>query len=132
MKLLGIDYGLKKVGLAIGDDQSYLAQPYLVLKVSGSNQHSLVRRINDFCGKLEIDQIIVGMPGGKLAVKIKRFGKDLQQLTNLPVLYQDETLTSKEAVDKMIGAGVKRKLRREKEDAVSAALILEKYLENYV
>jgi len=132
MRLLGIDFGLKRVGLAIGDDQSYLAQPYQVLKVNGGNDHSLLTRVKDFCCRLEIDQIVLGMPEGKLVSKIKRFGKKLETETGLPVAYQDETLTSKEAVDKMIRVGMKRKFRKEKEDAVSAALILEKYLENYV
>ncbi len=54
-------------------------------------------------------------------------------MTNLPVFYEDESLTSKEALVKMIESGMKKKARQEKEDQIAAALILQNYLDkNYV
>lgn len=142
MRLLGIDYGLKKIGLALAD--SDLAQPLGVVKVGGGRWDVGSGKINKFvsgeinkfvsgeirkiCQKYRIEKIVIGLPEGKMARRVKKFGQGLSQLTGLLVDFQDETLTSQEAVAKMIEAGKKRKARQEKEDAVAAALILQNYL----
>lgn len=94
-----------------------------------ANTKSLPWRIKNLCQKEGVGKIIVGVSEGKMAQRQKEFGKDLAQTCNLPVEFYDETLTSREAVRKMIEVGKKRKSRR-LEDAFSAALILQSYLEN--
>lgn len=123
MKILGIDYGLKKIGIALSEVG--LAEPLSVI----SNQPLVVRKISEICRKYGIEKIVIGLPEGEIAKKVKEFGRKIAELTKLPVIYQDESLTSKEAVAKMIEAGRGRKARREKEDAVSAAVILQSYLD---
>ncbi len=128
MNILGIDFGLKKIGLALADSQSKLAIPWGTMEVK-SNLDEVVRKIKDLCHREKVGKIIVGLPESGLVEKIKRFGDNLAQATNLPVFYEDESLTSKEALAKMIESGIKKKARRKKEDQIAAALILQNYLE---
>jgi len=123
MKLLGIDYGLRKIGLARAEVG--LVEPLVVLE----NSSDLVKRIAAICQKEEIERIVIGMTDGKLAERIEGFAKKLSLFTRLPVDFQDETLTTKEAIGKMIQAGRGQKARRKFEDAVAAACILQNYLE---
>jgi len=74
--------------------------------------------------------IVLGLPKGKLALKVKNFRQKLEKSTNLPICYQDETLTSKEAVVKMIEAGKPLLKRRKSKHMVSACLILQSYLDH--
>lgn len=123
MKLLGIDYGLRKVGLARAE--AGLVEPLAVLE----NSLNLVERIAKVCQQEGIERIVVGLTNGKLAERIEGFAKKLGLLTRLPIDFQDETLTTQEAIAKMIQAGKKQKDRREFEDAVAAACLLQNYLE---
>jgi len=125
MRILGIDYGLKKIGLALTDGQ--LAEPLGVIRIRRENQ-DITRAIDLICQKEEVEEIVIGLPESGLVGKIKKFGSDLEKLTGLPVFYQDENLTTQDAIAKMIEAGKSRKARKEKEDAVSAALILQDWL----
>jgi putative Holliday junction resolvase len=123
MKLLGIDFGLKKVGLALAEDK--LPQPFRVIK----NDRSLPQKINRICQDSQAEKIIIGLSEGKIASRIRGFAKKVGKITGLPVEFQDESLTSKEAVAKMVESGKKKKDRREKEDAFAAAIILQDYLD---
>jgi len=123
MVILGIDFGLKHVGLAIADDG--LAWPLAVV----ANSPKLVDKILTVCQKNKVEKIVVGMPDGKLVGEVKEFARQLRETAKLPIEFQDETLTSRRAVGKMIAIGEKRKARREKQDAFAAAIILEEYLE---
>ena len=130
-KVLGIDYGLKKVGLAI--TEGFLAEPLGILKVKEKPNH-LLSQINFLCQKEAVEKIVIGLPESGLVKKIKKFGADLGKITSLPVIYQPETLTTKDALAKMKEAGLGRKDKKKKEDAIAAALILQSWLDqkNYV
>lgn len=132
MKILGIDYGLKRIGLALAEEG--LAEPLMVISYSSKGQlldkqSSVVSKIANVCQKQAIEKIVIGMPEGKIMAKVFQFGQKITQATKLPVEYQNETLTSQEAVVKMIQAGKKRKYRQTKSDAIAAALILQNYLD---
>ncbi len=132
MKLLGIDFGLKKIGLAIADSESRLVEPLGMIRVKNNLQEAL-RQIDFICKKENVERIILGLSEGCFTEIIKKFGVNLKKITHLPVFYEDENLTSKEAIAKMIQAGIKKMKRREKEDQVAAALVLQNYLnKNYV
>lgn len=122
MKILGIDYGRKKIGLAISE--GILATPLTVVK-----EKQPLAAIKKICLDQQITEIVIGLPESGIVEEIKLFAKELSAITGLTVAFQDETLTSRSALAKMIAAGKKRKFRRQKEDAVAAALILESYLE---
>jgi putative Holliday junction resolvase len=126
VRILGIDYGLAKVGLALADDG--LAQVFGVVK----NNDSLIKKISEVCQANEIEKIVIGLPEGKVAQKAKKFGQELISALNLPLDFQDETLTSQEATAKMIEAGKKKKYRQTKSDAFAAAIILQTYLDAHV
>jgi putative Holliday junction resolvase len=132
MNILGIDFGLKKIGLALADMESKLATPWGTIEVKSEIQ-GVIKKIKTLCEKEKVEKIVIGLPESGIVGKIKNFGDDLTKMTNLPVFYEDESLTSKEAIVKMIESGMKKKARQEKEDQIAAALILQNYLDkNYV
>lgn len=122
IKILGIDYGEKKVGLSLSEGQ--LAAPIGI----ELNNKVLERKLEELCRKEKIEKIVVGIAEGRIAKKQKEFGGKIAQICNLPVEFWDETLTTQEAQRQMIEIGKTRKSRR-REDAISAAIILQSYLE---
>ena len=126
MKVLGIDFGLKKIGLAL--TEGYLVEPLEVLIVK-EKKEKVIQRISSLCEKENIEKIVLGLPDSGLVKKIKNFGEELKKITRLPVVYQSETLTTKEAIVKMREIGLKRKSKKKKEDAIAAALILQSWLD---
>jgi len=129
MNILGIDFGLSRIGLALADSESKLPFPFEVLKVKGKPSWKVVDEIKKVCLKEEVEKIILGIPDGKISQDVRALGRKLKESLKLPLDYQDESLTSKDALGKMIASGVKKKTRREREDAFAAALILERYFE---
>lgn len=126
MKILGIDYGRNKIGLAIGDTVTKLAEPLFVLSKSNiKDQISKITMDND------IEKIVVGLPGGKMDEEIKMFGEKLEKQTGVKVEYFDETLTTQDAQEILIASGRKRKSRKEKEDSVAAAIMLQLFIEGH-
>lgn len=123
MKVLGIDFGLAKIGLAMADDS--LAQP---LKVVSNGERGMAR-IARVVRQEQIERIVVGVSEGKMGQKAREYGRDLGRITGVEVVFQDETLTTQEAIAKMVEAGKRKKYRQEKEDAFAAALILQSYLD---
>lgn len=123
MMTLGLDFGLKKIGLALSEGE--LAEPLAVIE----NHSSTVSKIAVLCQHHKIEKLVIGVSEGKISQDIRRFGENLSRKTQLPVVYHAETLTTKEAIAKMIEAGKGRKYRQEREDACAAALILQSYLD---
>lgn len=126
MLILGIDYGRKKIGLATAD--GLLAEPLKTLRYQDIKILSGVLR--EITEKLKVKKIVVGISEGKMAKETKAFGERIEAKLGIPVVYQDETLTTQEAHELAIKAGIKRKKRRELEDAYSATLILQAYLDS--
>ena len=126
MRILGIDYGRKKMGLALSDGP--LAEPYKILRYQ--DIEILREKIKKIVKELEIEKVVVGLSEGKMAEETKEFAKNLEEKLGLSVILQDETLTTHEAQDLSIKAGIKRKKRKTMEDAYSAALILQSYLDS--
>ena len=124
MKYLGIDFGLKHVGLAVAEGP--LAEPLGEKKYS--QQEKLFNYLNSIIIKQQIDKIVIGLPEGRLADTVKNFADQLKQLTNLPIFFQDETLSTQEAKLKLIAAHAPQKKRRFDHSA-AAALILQDYLD---
>jgi len=124
LTILAIDYGRAKVGLAIADD--FLAQPLGVLV----NKKGLLGKIVTICRKQGVKKVVIGMPeAGAAKAGVDQFADQLRKLMDFPVKFHPETLTTQEAIVKMIAAGKGRKKRRQQEDAFAAALILQDYLD---
>lgn len=122
MRYLGIDYGLRKVGLAISEGQ--LASIYKVIEIHGSND--AIFKIKKIVQEEKIDRIVIGVPEGRTGKIVKKFVKRLSK--DLIVIEADETLSSVNAKRLMIDLNLSSKMRR-MEDAYSAALILQNFLD---
>ncbi len=125
-RVLGIDYGLKKIGLALTDGE--LAEPLIVIGNKKAGQKTL-HALQLICQKETIEKIVIGLPESGLVKEIQKFGSNLGKITGLSVFFQDENLTTQDAIVRMIAAGKSRKARKKDEDAVAAALILQNWLD---
>lgn len=123
---LAIDYGTKKIGLAIGDMETKIASPFKIL----ANTSDLFDQLKAICQVEKIDKIVLGVPVGLKGVKSKQyehviaFSDKLFQELGLEVVKQDENLSS--AYAQRLLQGTKSKGR---DDAVAAMIILQSYLE---
>jgi len=126
MRLLGIDYGRAKVGLALGE--AILAEPYKVIKYN--NIDALIKQIDDVTRKENITKIVVGVSESVIAKESEDFAKKVNETLNIPVDLQDETLSSLDAQRISIELGIKRKKRKGLEDAYAAAIMLQNYLDS--
>lgn len=124
MKYLGIDFGLKRVGLAISEG-SY-PSPLEVVAVRGLKD--AVKKVSQFAKEREFTRIVVGLPEGKMGQTVLGFVNGLRKI-GLDVEVFDETLSSKRATRQMIEENIPLKKRRI-DDAYSAAIILQDYLDS--
>lgn len=125
MRILAIDYGKKKIGLSLAT--SMIAQPYKVIRYD--SEREVLEKIAKILQKEDVEEIVLGESEGKMGKESRKFGKKLAVQFNLPVHFQDETLTTHEAQELSLKAGIRRKKRKQFEDAYSATLILQSYLE---
>ena len=128
MKVLGVDYGRRKVGLAIAE--SRIARPLRVIKYSQTSD--LLKKLDQLIQQEEVEEIVMGVSEGVMGEESKRFGKLLQSRFNLSVHFQDETLSTHDAQELSREAGIGQKKRRALEDAYSAAVILQSYTDSNV
>jgi putative Holliday junction resolvase len=126
MKILGIDYGRKKIGLALVDTSYGLVEPLYTLPILG-----LFKKLSPLTSEYQIEKIVLGNPGGSMEKEIKEFREDLQEKTGLEVELFDETLTTFDAQKLLIESGKNRKTRKEMEDAIAAAIMLELYIRRF-
>ena len=118
---LGIDYGTKIIGVSIATTP--LAEPLTILE----NQPEAILKIGQLCDQEHIDALVVGVSEGEMAQKSREFGKQLARTLNLPVHYQDETLTSHQANQNLSHA--KKSRRAKPQDAYQATVMLQEYLD---
>ena len=126
MKYLGIDFGLKNIGLSIAEGP--LAEPL------SQTKYTKIEKLLDFLNQLIQEQtitaIVLGIPdNGKMVEKIKDFANKLQALTHLPIFFQDETLSTQEAKLKLRQAHAPLKKRRQ-DHVIAATHILQSYLDD--
>ncbi|KKR80714.1 MAG: hypothetical protein UU73_C0004G0030 [Candidatus Daviesbacteria bacterium GW2011_GWA1_41_61] len=123
MKYLGVDWGLKRVGLAISEGK--IASPLAVLSVN-SLQDGLDKLIS-FIKREEIDIVVIGKPEGESGKRVEAVVKKLKKV-GLKVIEADETLSTQEAKKFLLRIGVSRKSRR-LDDAWAATIILQRFLD---
>ena len=126
MKYLGIDYGRAKIGLALGE--IFLAEPYSVIRYT--NLDVLIKQIDGIIQKEKIVRVVVGVSESKMANQSRDFGDKLNEALNIPVDFQDETLTSHDAQRLAIESGIGRKKRKGLEDSYAATIMLQNYLDS--
>ncbi|OIO75769.1 MAG: hypothetical protein AUJ85_02250 [Elusimicrobia bacterium CG1_02_37_114] len=131
MRLLGIDYGEKYIGIAVTDELSIAAHP-LTTVICDKTEFD---RIKELIKKHEVNKIIIGLPknmdgsSGKSVDRVLVFADELKKvMCDVPIEFIDERLTTREAEERLIGLGVSRKKKKSKINQLSACIILESYL----
>lgn len=134
-RIMGLDYGAKTVGVAITDDLLLTAQPVETIKRDSENKlRRTLARIEALIAEYDVERIVLGLPLnmddsiGERAEKTLEFAEKLKERTGLPVIMQDErlsTFTAKEVLEEM---GVAPCDMKQHVDKIAAAFILEDYL----
>lgn len=133
MRSLGIDFGEKRIGLAISDPGGRLAVPLTTLE--RRNDRSALRQIAEIAQREGVGRLILGEPvdlygnRGPVAERVRRFGERLAELTGLPVEWVDEALTSVEAARRLRQAGVDVRREPGRIDAMAAQILLQDALD---
>ncbi|MFQ5805702.1 MAG: Holliday junction resolvase RuvX [Phycisphaerae bacterium] len=131
---LGIDYGERRIGLALGDPAERIASPAATLDGTGTASGN-ARRVLQWAAENDVAAAVVGLPinmDGSLGPQAKRsqeFAQQLRNLGNLPVELWDERLSSFQADQFMRAAILSRSKRRKRRDALAAQVILQSFLD---
>ncbi len=132
MRILGLDPGEKRIGVAVSDPLGITAQGIEVISYSAPDE--ALARIEEISISYAVEKIVVGNPlrmsgiRGSASDQAELFAEALREKLGLPVEMIDERLTSGSAEKTLIAGGVRRKKRREVKDKLAAVLILEQYL----
>ena len=136
MRILGLDFGSKTVGVAVSDGLLLTAQGVETIERKDENKlRKTCARIEELIAEYEITEIVLGLPEnmnnteGERVEKTKAFGEMLERRTGLPVHYWDERLTTVAAEQILMESGVRRENRKAVIDKVAAGLILQGYLD---
>ncbi len=133
-RILGIDYGIKRVGVAATDELQIIVNP-----VKTVNTNTFLEFLKMYLKEEEVEKIVFGFPTHKdgnptyVVDEIRIFVKKFEKLfPNIAIDYQDENYTSVQALDIMIQSGLSKKQRKDKArlDKLSAVLILQRYLKH--
>ena len=133
MRILGLDYGEKRIGVAVCDELGITAQGLPTL-IRQTQKHDL-EVLNRWIQQYSIQEIVIGYPlrldgsEGIQCEKVKRFALLLEKKFMLPLIKWPETLSTKEAEEILITSGVRWRKRKEKVDRLAACLILQSYLD---
>lgn len=133
MKIMSVDYGDVRTGVAFSDINETLASPYIVIKEK--YQPKLIEKLCEIIEKENAKKIVIGLPRnmdgsyGYRTEECKNLGENLYNACGIPVVYQDERLTTVIAHDILSSNNVKGRKRKETVDAVSAVMILQSFLD---
>ena len=137
MRVLGLDYGSKTVGVAVSDPLGLTAQRVETIWRKQENKlRRTLARIEELVKEYQAERIVIRLPRnmnytmGERAEKSLEFGEMVEKRTGLPVIMWDERLTTREAERALMEAGVRRENRKDYLDSVAAVLILQGYLDS--
>ena len=133
-RVAGVDYGRRRIGVAVCDAERILASPLCVHETAGDHAADAA-----FFRRLVHDEAIVGLVVGlpyhadgspsAMAAEVERFGGWLGRITGLPVAYHDERYSSREAAGLLAGVGLSRGRKKARADAVAAQVVLASWLD---
>lgn len=136
MRILGLDYGSRTCGVAICDPLGITAQGVeTIVRKEENKLRRTLARIEALAAEYGVEKIVLGLPLnmddtiGPRAEKTLQFKEQLERRTGLPVILQDERLTTVEAEEVLIEAGVRREDRKRYVDKLAAVFILQSYLD---
>jgi putative Holliday junction resolvase len=134
VRILAIDHGTKRVGIALSDETATIAQPLEFIPAEPFAE--FLARLKQLLAEKQVDQILVGMPRnmdgsyGPAALKVQEFVAVLKEAIAIPIKTWDERLTSAQANRMLIQADVRRDKRKQRVDAAAAAILLQSYLDS--
>ena len=134
MRILSLDHGTKRIGIAVSDELKLIAQP--LEYVPAEPFAGFLARLKELIREKEVELILVGLPRnmdgsyGPAALKVREFVAALRDAVTIPIQTWDERLTSAQAQRFLIQGGVRRKERKEKVDKTAAAILLQSYLDS--
>ena len=132
MKVIGLDFGLSKVGLAISDPSGIIALPFKVLRYK--NKEDLLSELQDISKEKDVNKFVIGYPismnykENEMTKIIDIFKQDMENM-NFEVILEDERLSSEYAKKIMIEQDVKVSRNKEMVDLTAASIILQTYLD---
>lgn len=136
MRIMGLDYGSKTVGVAVSDALGLTAQGIEIVRRKSENKlRQTLARIEEIEKEYGVEKIVLGFPKhmnndiGERAEKSLEFKEMLERRTGLPVVMWDERLTTVEADRTMMETGIRRENRKEYVDMIAAVFILQGYLD---
>jgi putative holliday junction resolvase len=133
MRILAIDHGTKRIGIAVSDELKMIAQPLEFIPAEPFA--GFLARLTELLRDKEVELVLVGMPRnmdgsyGPAALRTQDFVAALKGAITVPIKTWDERLTSVQANRLLIQGGVRRKQRKEKVDQTAAAILLQSYLD---
>jgi putative holliday junction resolvase len=133
MRILALDHGSKRIGIAVSDELKLIAQPLEYVHAEPSAD--LLARLKELIRDKEVELILIGMPRnmdgsyGPAAQKVQEFVAVLKTALTVPIRLWDERLTSAQANRVLIQGNVRRDKRKEKVDKMAAAILLQSYLD---
>jgi len=132
-RILAVDYGEKRIGLAVSDELGITASPLMTLARRSDDE--TVRQIAQLASKLRVTQIVVGLPRrtdaqeGEMERKVKAFAEKLRQAVSVPVVLFDERFTTRIAEQVLLEADLSRRKRKQVRDRLAAVILLQSFLE---
>jgi putative Holliday junction resolvase len=133
MRILALDHGTRRVGVAVSDETHTIAQPLEYLPAEPFAE--FLERLKKILAEKEVDLILLGLPRnmdgsyGPAAQKVQAFAAALRSAVTVPIKLWDERLTSVMANRILIQGNVRRDKRKEKVDKLAAAILLQSYLD---
>jgi putative Holliday junction resolvase len=134
MRILAIDHGSRRMGIAISDELKTLAQP--IEFIPAEPFADFLARLKELLREKQVELVLVGMPRnmdgsyGPAALKVQDFVAALKNALTVPIKTWDERLTSVQANRFLIAGNVRREKRKEKVDKAAAAILLQSYLDS--
>ena len=134
MRYLAIDYGLKRLGLALCDPAETIVSPLCQLTVDVSRPEHIIKALTEIITDYTIGALVVGLPlnmddsEGEQAKRSRRFGEQLEKALEIPVHFQDERLSSMAADEILAESGFSQAKRKSKRDMLAACDILQEFL----
>ena len=136
MRIMGLDFGSKTVGVAVSDALLLTAQGVEIIRRKEENKlRQTLARIEELIQEYEVEEIVLGLPkhmNGSEGVRVElteEFKEKLERRTGLPVTFWDERLTTVSADRTMMEAGIRRENRKDYVDMLAATFILQGYLD---
>ena len=136
MRVIGLDYGSKTVGVALSDELMLTAQPLTTIhRDRPTKLRQTLAQIEQIIEQYDVDRIVVGWPKkldneeGERCEKTKEFGDMLENRTGLEIIYQDERLTTAQADGVLEQGCIRKDKRKQYIDKMAASLILQNYLD---